>query len=533
MAQTDYKALLASRMERDFSKWRDQGEIQEREVYRFLHTMKGTAGTIGLMELSNFCAARLDEFSEHSNALLPAGSLDDLMASLEAYFGETAAQAMEAAAVQTPSSEKSFVLLIDPDAEFAAQAKEALEQQGIPAVIALDAPKGLELFYTLEPRMVVMELDLPGADGFGLAEKIHEAGKSRHLPVALVSENDALDNRIRAMEIGVTDFLSKPVDLAFFLPYMANRLRSQETLAQGIRRDELTGAGNKASFEEALTQMANLSERNGKPFTLALFDLDQFKKINDVNGHSAGDEALRQFAQLVLAEKRDSDALFRYGGDEFAMILPDTKTEAALAFIERLRSALSKAELTLPSGQPLELDFSCGLKEFRSNPETLTAKAEQALHQAKLQGPGAIKVYKEMETHWRRKLNILIVDDDSLVRRLVSKQFSNWKTEEFDLHIQEFENGLALVESDWYEPKENYMILLDGVMPKMDGLEVLNHIRTRYPSDNIVISMLTSRTNEADVVLALKSGADDYIVKPFYAQEIVARVQRLTKRLFH
>ena len=112
------------------------------------------------------------------------------------------------------------------------------------------------------------------------------------------------------------------------------------------------------------------------------------------------------------------------------------------------------------------------------------------------------------------------------------KHFSNWKADDFDIHIEEFADGLALVESDWYRAEESYMILLDGVMPKMDGLEVLSHIRTQYPHDNIVISMLTSRTNESDIILALKSGADDYIVKPFYAQEVVARVQRLTKRMF-
>ena len=70
------------------------------------------------------------------------------------------------------------------------------------------------------------------------------------------------------------------------------------------------------------------------------------------------------------------------------------------------------------------------------------------------------------------KTRILIVDDDSLVRKLVSKHFSNWKADDFDIHIEEFSDGLALIESDWYRAEESYMILLDGVMPKMDGLEV-------------------------------------------------------------
>nr|WP_236610247.1 response regulator [Planococcus halocryophilus] len=139
----------------------------------------------------------------------------------------------------------------------------------------------------------------------------------------------------------------------------------------------------------------------------------------------------------------------------------------------------------------------------------------------------------EIATHdLRRQLNIIIVDDDSLVRKLLIKQFAGWKPAEFDINIKEHADGVSFIESDWYKSEENYMILLDGVMPKMDGLEVLSHVRSQYPNENIVISMLTSRSNESDIVLALRSGADDYILKPFYAQEVVARVQRLTMRLF-
>lgn len=538
LAQTDYKVLLANRMERDFSKWNAQGEIQEREIYRFLHTMKGTAGTIGLMGLSDFCTSQIDSFSEDSTVLLPVSSLEGLMSSLRRYFTDEELEpenefTPEAAKDGQVPLEEALVLIIDADAEAAAQLKEKLEPKGITVVIALDGQKGTELFYTLRPQMVLLETNLPDTDGFLLAERIVEAGRSRYLTVALMSEDDDVDNHIRAMEIGATDFLSKPLTIPYLIPYMKNRLRNQEIILQGTRSDELTGAGNRKGFDEVLQQMINLAERTGKTFTLVLLDLDYFKKINDNYGHPAGDQVLRMFSQLVLKLKRTTDHFFRYGGEEFALILPETKAKEAILLIDRLRTELAATAFEIDGHEAFSVTFSAGVSEYRMKQQSLVNKADQALYQAKRNGRDQTNVYESEQNELKRKLNILIVDDDSLVRKLVSKQFSNWKSEDFDIQIEEYPDGLALVDSDWYRPDENYMILLDGVMPKMDGLEVLSHVRSQYPHDNIVISMLTSRTNESDIVLALKSGADDYIVKPFYAQEVVARVQRLTRRMFN
>ncbi|ANU18460.1 diguanylate cyclase [Planococcus maritimus] len=538
MAQTDYKALLADRTERDFAKWTTLQMVPEKEIYRFLHTMKGTAGTIGLMDLSEFCSKNLDAYSDSSTDSLPIESLQAMMDQLRSFFAvEDNEKAAELSILEPPQKpappvDESLVLIIDPDAEFAAQVKETLEQQGIPVVIALDGQKGMELFYTLHPQMVLLDLHFPDAEGFGLVSRIYEAGRSRHLPIAIVSEDDQMDNQIRAMQIGATDFLAKPLDMAFFVPYMMNRLHSQELILQGTRYDDLTGAGNRKGFNEVLLQMTHLAERTGKTFTLVLLDLDHFKKVNDDYGHPAGDEVLKTFSDILLDKKRESDYFFRYGGEEFALILPETKAQSAASVVERIREAVNSTDFKIGNHEPFRISFSAGVSEYRLKQETLITTADQALYQAKRNGRNQTKIYESAQKEVRRKLNILIVDDDSLVRKLVSKHFSNWKADEFDIHIEEFADGLALVESDWYRAEESYMILLDGVMPKMDGLEVLSHIRTQYPHDNIVISMLTSRTNESDIILALKSGADDYIVKPFYAQEVVARVQRLTKRMF-
>lgn len=534
MAKTNYKALLATRMEQDFSKWVAHPHIQEQEVHRFLHTMKGTAGTVGLTELSTFCGTQLEDFAENSTALLPVDSLKPFMSILASFFIDEDTQLEELTA---PSAEiqpkESLVLIIDADAEFASSVKESLEEQGIPVVIALDSQKGMEFFYTLQPQMVIVDLQLPDGDGFNLIARIYEAAKNRYLPIAVISSDDRIDHQIRAMEIGATDFLAKPLNMAFFKSYVMNRLRNHAAVLQSTLFDELTGAGNRKYFNDVLSQMTNLMERTRNSFTLVLLDLDHFKKVNDTYGHPAGDQVLRTFSQLVLSMKRTSDYFFRYGGEEFALILPDTKAQAAIGLVERIRSAFAETAFSSASSEPFHVTFSAGVSEYRLKQETLVNKADQALYQAKRNGRNQTKIYELKNGDLRRHLNIIIVDDDSLVRKLVSKQFSAWKPEDFDVYIAEYPDGHNFVESDWYKPEENYMILLDGVMPKMDGLEVLNHVRSYYPHENIVISMLTSRNNESDIVHALKSGADDYIIKPFYAQEIVARVQRLTMRMFN
>lgn len=532
MAPRDYKALLANRMEQEFSRWLAQPHVQEREVYRFLHTMKGTAGTIGLTELSEFCGQQLEFFEEDSTASLPVQSLDRLMETLTAFFASReAVSETPMSSFENAPAKESFVLVIDADAQFAASIKEALEDQGIPVAIALDGKKGMEFFYTLEPQMVVLDPNLPDADGFDLVTQIHEAAKNRFLPIAVISADDRIEKRILAMELGATDFLSKPLNMPLFIAYAKNRLRSQKVLSQGSLYDELTGAGNGKYFEHVLLQTTALSDKTRTAFTLVLLDLDHFKGVNDTYGHSAGDEVLRTFSDLLLKMKRESDYFFRYDGEKFALILPDTNAKTAVALIEGIRSAFSETDFSFASSE-FQVSFSAGISEYRQKQDSPVNMADSALYQAKQSGRSRTIVYERAEGDFRRHLNIIIIDDDSLLRRLVSKQFSGWKPEEFDLRIEEYADGASFVESEWYKPEENYMILLDGIMPKLDGLEVLNHVRSKYPHENIIISMLTSRNNESDIVLALKNGADDYIVKPFYAQEVVARVERLTMRMF-
>lgn len=177
MSQKNYSELLSNRMEQDFAKWENQKEIQEREVYRFLHTMKGTAGTVGLPALSDFCSMQLPLYDEKSSDLLTIESLQDFMKTARSFFEQDNNHTETTSLVPAPQevvSSKNFVLVIESDAELASSVKEILEKNGIQVVIALDGKKGLEFFYTLHPQMVIVDLNLPDMDGFKLVSKIHD-----------------------------------------------------------------------------------------------------------------------------------------------------------------------------------------------------------------------------------------------------------------------------------------------------------------------------------------------------------------------
>jgi len=166
--------------------------------------------------------------------------------------------------------------------------------------------------------------------------------------------------------------------------------RAQAKVAFQANHDALTGLGNRRSFNEHFHQECTRSRRSGSPFTLVLFDIDDFKVVNDTHGHWAGDEALHFLAGRTRDCLRETDAAFRVGGEEFALILPDTPGEQGLVVAERLRKALAAAPVPLADGGQVRLTVSCGLATCPGGLDTeekdLYKAADRAMYQAKSQG---------------------------------------------------------------------------------------------------------------------------------------------------
>src|SRR5438445_9673396 len=152
--------------------------------------------------------------------------------------------------------------------------------------------------------------------------------------------------------------------------------------------DALTEIPNRRFYYERLLQEVARARRNGHSLTLALVDLDHFKDINDEVGHRGGDQVLRFFSQFVRVNLRQEDIVCRIGGDEFAIILPDTTADKAAVFFDRIRHKLDQIEISIDVRARLALSFSCGLAPFKAEylPEDLIEEADHSLYSAKARG---------------------------------------------------------------------------------------------------------------------------------------------------
>lgn len=536
MAKKDYRNLLSQRVEKELSRWRETGSVEERELYRFLHMMKGTAGTIGMSELSEYCEQQMIDLSDDSRKKIPLYSLMHIISSIQGYFSSETAATMEQELVRVESTVVgefdggvSFAIVIDDDVEYGSYIREMLEEDSIQVVIATHGKKGLELIYTLQPQIIIVNKELPDISGFELIEQMGAYARSRLIPVLMTGRNFDNDTHVSALNHGATDVLDKATERSLFLAIIHNRLRHNKEIREFVLKDALTGAGNRRNFDEVLKRYADESSEEG--FILVLLDLDHFKNVNDDYGHLTGDHVLRIFSELVMEKKQKENQFFRYGGEEFALLVKGPSSRNVDELLEDLRKSLLGMHFTSCDGETFQVTFSAGIAPYSGDANLLISQADKALYMAKENGRNQVKVYDQFTPRQERKLNLILIDDDVLVRKMLIRQFTGWQPEGLKVSIQEFVDGVSFLEADWYKQNEWYMILLDGVMPKMDGIEVLGQIRENYSEKNVVVSMLTGRTNETDIVLALQQGADDYIIKPFHSREVAARVQRLIGRL--
>jgi diguanylate cyclase len=170
----------------------------------------------------------------------------------------------------------------------------------------------------------------------------------------------------------------------------------QEEMAetrQLLNEDALTGTLNRRGLDQTLSREIARAQRSQAPLSLGMLDLDYFKKVNDVHGHEAGDQMLMHFTSLVKSVMRKSDALVRYGGEEFTLILPDTDVRGAYLVLGRLQQLMSKSPLNY-KGKQINTTFSAGLAALRpeENGHALLRRADEALYAAKNGGRNLIKV---------------------------------------------------------------------------------------------------------------------------------------------
>lgn len=296
---------------------------------------------------------------------------------------------------QTQLDQNPVVLLVD-DSEFVHRLLNArLKTESIQIVSAVNGVEGLELAKSNPPALILLDLEMPVMDGFETLRQLMEDPTTRNIPVIVLSGQDTTQDKVTAFDLGASDFVSKPFELTELRARLRSALRIStllRMLEQRAQIDGLTGLYNRSHFDMRWNEEYESSIRHGKSLTLVMIDIDQFKSVNDTFGHPAGDAVIAGMANLLHKHLRSSDIACRYGGEEFALILPDTTPEDAKGLCERIRIACE--EIDWPRHPERKVTISLGISGCIDGP-TLTAMewiehVDSNLYQAKERGRNRI-----------------------------------------------------------------------------------------------------------------------------------------------
>lgn len=238
--------------------------------------------------------------------------------------------------------------------------------------------------------MVFLDLALPKMDGREVLERL--LALRPDLSVVVLTGEGAVGPAVQAMKRGAYHFLTKPVDATALDVLLRNGLerarlfRQNATLHQEALLDDQTMAYNRRFMESYLEEELERARRYGRPFSIIFFDLDHLKKVNDQYGHLCGSRVLREVAQLAQTKLRKSDKMFRFGGDEFVVTLPETDWKGAYAVAQRIRRAVKAYRFQADGGSEVTLTASFGLATYPQDGKTheaLLRRADAAMYRVK------------------------------------------------------------------------------------------------------------------------------------------------------
>jgi two-component system, cell cycle response regulator len=295
-------------------------------------------------------------------------------------------------------SERQRILVVDDDIHNVGLIRELCEHLGYQVETAADGVEALEAVGFHRPDLVLLDLNMPTADGFEVLATLKADPATRELPVVIVTATSDLDAKVRGIELGAEDFLTKPFKLfelkarvraALQVRHYQDRLRAaEEALARHEGEDPVTGAGAFAQLHAHLDYEVTRARRYGRPLTALLVAVDDYFPLREKLGGEAGDRVLAEVVSVIRDATRQVDRVFRMEVEEFVVLLPETPLEGAVVVAERIREAVGDLA---PAG-----DVSCCIgaaafphSEIRGGEDLLKA-ANEALKAARRSGTGRI-----------------------------------------------------------------------------------------------------------------------------------------------
>ncbi len=253
--------------------------------------------------------------------------------------------------------------------------------------------------------LLIVSLSNEKLDGLKLCAYFRSLESTRDLPILVVSEPDDEKKAVRALDLGASDIVIKPIDSEELLARVKTQVRKKRYLDALRARldqsmelavtDQLTGLHNRRYMRVQLESFVKRANMGGAPVSILLCDIDHFKKINDIHGHAAGDDVLREFGRRLRENIRPMDVACRYGGEEFVVIMPETSQALAQSAGERIRQIMADTTFSIARGDELKVTMSGGVSTIVPPEDTMDAllkRADDALYRAKSAGRNKVEL---------------------------------------------------------------------------------------------------------------------------------------------
>jgi two-component system, cell cycle response regulator len=307
------------------------------------------------------------------------------------------------------------ILIVDDDLSFGLLLEKAIKKMGHECLVALDGIQGWQLFQSNEIDAVISDCKMPGMDGIELCRKVRQNGAAPYTYFIFLSVLGDHEHCLAGLKVGADDYLSKPLNffelqarllVATRVTSLHRELAEHKSELERLyclsydeaHRDPLTQLGNRLRLQKDLVSIQDQIVRYKHSFCVALCDIDFFKPFNDYYGHLAGDNVLRVVAQTIEKSMRSCDMVYRYGGEEFLIILPEQSLATGTIAVERLLRAVEAQAIPHVAKKPAGvLTISAGIAALSPSDgktmEGLLKEADRALYHAKASGRNRVSVH--------------------------------------------------------------------------------------------------------------------------------------------
>ncbi|WP_068776401.1 diguanylate cyclase [Paenibacillus sp. FJAT-26967] len=519
------------------------------DMYRIVHMLKGSAPMFQFARVGKI-AEELVRIWEWTQALQPSVSLSEDFAPLvnesvnqtslylrhlrmehDVSVIELEVDDQKEQGIVLNLGTRRRLLIIDDDDVLRSYLVRRLELDGYTVDEANNVSSAQLLLREHVYDLVTLDLMMYPQSGYELFDFLKDDPTLKWVPLIVLSGRDDLSDKVRCFHLGADDYVTKPFqyeELAARIYGIVKRTKNFEEMAF---RDPLTAVFNRRYFDHQIQLELERVQRYPSSISLAFIDIDGFKKINDVYGHHIGDLVLQGLSHLLQTRMRSTDLVFRFGGEEFVVVMPGTDADGAAESVQSLLEIARSQPIVSDEGKNYWITFSAGISAWNAGLtiDEWILRADKTMYRAKQEGKDRVLVSEEScqspalpDADTRGRYKLLVVDDDKILRAIVMSGLNH-----LNLLIEEAQDG----EEAYHRLMEGDidLCILDGIMPRMSGMELLERIKAEPPQTRPMckVMMLSGRRKDENMERLQELGVSEYMTKPFSMVELEMNVKRL------